>query len=83
MQAKIFSYKVDGVKLEAVSDDLKISKSFDRKAIIVQLKDAVKDENFSVDESSLDYKIVDGQLFIEGLMIENQEKKSIGFVTGK
>jgi anti-sigma28 factor (negative regulator of flagellin synthesis) len=83
MEAKIFSYKVDGVKLETVNDYLKISKSFDRKAIIAQLKDAIKDKNFKVDEHSLDYKIVDGQLYIEGLAVENQESKSIGFRSGK
>jgi len=83
MEAKIFSYKVDGVKLETVSENLKISKSFDRKAIIAQLKDTLKDENFKVDEQSLDYKIIDGQLYIEGLIVENQEKKSIGFMSGK
>jgi anti-sigma28 factor (negative regulator of flagellin synthesis) len=83
MKAKIFSYKVDDVKLETVNDNLKTSKSFDRKAIITQLKEAIKDENFKVDENSLDYKIVDGQLYIEGLVVENQEPKSIGFTSGK
>lgn len=82
MEAKIFSYKVDGVKLETVNDHLKISGSFDRKAIITQLKDAIKNENFKVDEHSLDYKIVDGQLYIEGLVIENQGSRSIGFMSG-
>jgi hypothetical protein len=83
MKAKIFSYKVDGVKLEVVDDNLKISKSFSRKAIIAQVKDAIKDEKFKIDENSLDYKIVDGQLYIEGLVVENQEPKSIGFTSGK
>lgn len=83
MKAKIFSYKVGGVKLETVNDNLKISKSFDRMAIISQLKDAMKDESFKVDENSLDYKIVDGQLYIEGFAVENQEPKSIGFTSGK
>jgi hypothetical protein len=83
MKAKIFSYKVDSVKLEVVNDNLKISKSFDREAIITQLKDAIKDANFKVDENSLDYKIVDEQLYIEGLIVENQEPKSIGFTRGK
>jgi hypothetical protein len=83
MKAKIFSYKVDSVKLEVVNDNLKISKSFDREAIITQLKDAIKDEKFKVDENSLDYKIVDEQLYIEGLAVENQEPKSIGFTSGK
>lgn len=83
MKAKIFSYKVDGISLEVVNDSLKISKSFDRTAIITQLKDAIKDASFKVDESSLDYKIIDGQLYIEGFAVENQEPKSIGFTSGK
>jgi len=83
MEAKIFSYKVDGIKLESVNDQLKISKSFDRKAIIEHLKDAIKDETFKIDEQSLDYKIVDGQLYIEGLIVENQQQKSIGFMNRK
>ena len=83
MEAKIFSYKVNGVKLDTVNDDFKISKSFDRKAIIAQLKDEIMDENFKIDEQSLDYKIVDGQLYIEGLLVENQEQKTIGFINSK
>ena len=83
MKAKIFSYKVDSVKLKVVNDNLKISKPFNREAILTQLKDAIKDANFKVDENSLDYKIVDGQLYIEGLIVENQEPKSIGFTRGK
>ena len=83
MKAKIFSYKVDSVKLEVVNDNLKISKSFDREAVITQLKETLKDANFKVDENSLDYKIVDDDLYIEGLLVENQEPKSIGFTSGK
>jgi hypothetical protein len=83
MEAKIFSYKVDGVLLEPVEDNLKMSKSFDRKAIIEGLKELMKKENFKVDERTLDYKIVDGQLYIEGLAVENEVPKSIGFMSGK
>ena len=83
MKAKIFSYKVDSVKLKVVNDNLKISKPFNREAILTQLKDAIKDEKFKIDENSLDYKIVDDDLYIEGLLVENQEPKSIGFTSGK
>jgi hypothetical protein len=83
MEAKIFSYKVDGVLLEPVDDNLKMSKGFDRKAIIEGLKDLMKKDNFKVDERSLDYKIVAGQLYIEGLVVENEQPKSIGFMSGK
>jgi hypothetical protein len=83
MESKIFSYKVDDVYLEPADNNLKISKAFDKKAIIVRLKEVLKDENFKLDERSLDYKIVDGQLFIEGVIIKNEAPKSIGFMSGK
>ena len=77
-----FSYAVDGVKLTPVNDNLSISKEFDRKAILAQLNEAFKDENFRIDERSLDYKIVKGQLYVEGLLVENEIQKSIGFLSG-
>ena len=80
MQAKIFSYKVEGILLEPVSESLKTSKDFDRKAIIEELKALFKADNYQLDERSLEYKIVDGQLYIEGLAVENQAPKSIGFM---
>jgi len=83
METKLFSYRVAGVVLEPVNDKVKLSKSFDRKLLISELKEALADENFKIDERSLDYKIVDGQLFIEGIMVENETPKSIGFMSGK
>lgn len=80
MQAKIFSYKVDDIRLEPINEQLKMSKEFDRKAVLEQLKALLKAENYQIDERSLDYKIIDGQLFIEGLAVENHEPKSIGFM---
>ena len=80
MQAKIFSYKVEGIQLEPVSESLKTSKDFDRKAVIEELKTLFKADNYQIDERSLDYKIVDGQLYIEGLAVENHAPKSIGFM---
>ena len=80
MQAKIFFYKVDGILLEPVSENLKTSKDFDRKAIADELKALFKADNYQIDERSLDYKIVDGQLYIEGLAVENQAPQSIGFM---
>ena len=80
MQAKIFFYKVEGIQLEQVSESLKTSKDFDRKAVLEELKALFKADNYQLDERSLDYKIVDGQLYIEGLAVENQAPKSIGFM---
>jgi len=80
MQAKIFFYKVEGIQLEQVSESLKTSKDFDRKAVLEELKALFKADNYQLDERSLDYKIIDGQLYIEGLAVENQAPKSIGFM---
>jgi hypothetical protein len=79
MKSKIFSYKVEGVLLTAVDDNLQLSEAFDRKAVLEHLKEVVKTGNWKVDERSLDFKIVDGQLFIEGIVTENEEPKIIGF----
>ena len=83
MEAKIFSYKVTGIKLGPLNDILRVSQSFDRKKIMAELKDILMQQNFKPDEHSLDYKIVDGELFIEGLAVENQEPKTMGFMAGK
>lgn len=83
MNSKFFSYKVDGIVLKPLNDNLKISQSFDRKDVVGQLKEALKDENYKVDERTLDYKIIEGQLYIEGLIVENDQPKSIGFMSGK
>jgi len=83
MRSRLFSFKVDGVILEPINDKLKISGDFDRKAIIAELKAAINDEGFKIDERTLDYKITEGQLYIEGMMVENETPKSIGFMSGK
>lgn len=83
MNAKIFSYKVDEVILKASSDQLKLSKSFDRKAILEPLKAAFAEDNYKIDETSLNYKVIDDQLFIQGLAVENEEPKTVGFKFGK
>jgi hypothetical protein len=83
MKSKIFSYQVEGILLEPVNDNLNISKPFDRKVVIEQLKELLNTESFKVDERTLNYKIRDNQLYIEGLAVENEEPKSIGFMSGK
>jgi hypothetical protein len=70
---------VKGIVLEPFNESLKLSKDFDRKEVLDQVKEILKEQNFKLDEHSLDYKIVDNQLFVEGLAIEQQEPKSIGF----
>ena len=83
MNAKIFSYKVPSVSLEPVGEELKLSQSFDRKAILEPLKARFSADNYKIDEASLNYKLIDDQLFIQGLAVENEEPKSVGFRFGK
>ncbi|MGN6396200.1 MAG: hypothetical protein ACTHMI_11585 [Mucilaginibacter sp.] len=83
MNAKIFSYKVEGILLEQHNDQLKLSKTFHRKAILEPLKETFAADNFKIDESSLTYKLIDDQLYIQGLAIENEEKREVGFRFGK
>jgi len=83
MNAKIFSYKVDGINLEQQDEQLKISQSFDRKAVLEPLKEILKAENYKIDESSLHYKLIDDQLYIQGLAIELEAPKTVGFQFGK
>jgi hypothetical protein len=83
MNAKIFSFKVEGILLEAHNNQLKLSKSFDRKAILEPLKEIFSAENYKIDEASLNYKLIDDQLFIQGLAVENGEPKTVGFRFGK
>ena len=56
--------------------------TFNRKALLEKIKEMLKKDNFKPDEQTIDYKIVDGQLYIEGLAVKIQEPKSIGFMTG-
>ena len=83
MNSKIFSFKVDGIVLEPANDSLKVSQNFDRKIILEQLNARFKEDNFKLDERTLNFKIKDDQLFIEGLVVESEEPKSIGFLFGK
>jgi len=80
MDAKLFSYKADGIVLKPLNDHLKTSPVFDRKELIEKLKEILKDDNFTLDERSIEYKIEDGQLYLQGLAVKQEESKSIGFM---
>jgi hypothetical protein len=83
MNAKIFSFKVDGVVLEAQDEQLKLSPSFDRKEVLAPLKERFEAKNYKIDETSLSYKLIDDQLYIQGLAVENEAPKTVGFQFGK
>jgi hypothetical protein len=83
MNAKIFSYKVDAVKLEPLDEHLKMSESFDRKAILEPLKELFHAQNYKIDEASISYKIIEDQLYLQGMAVEKQEPKEAGFRFGR
>ncbi|PTR01695.1 hypothetical protein C8P68_101933 [Mucilaginibacter yixingensis] len=83
MQTKIFLYKIEGINLTEQNELLKVSPGFDRKEVIEKLKDQFKDTNYHVDENSLIYKLIDEQLYIQGLVKEKEEPKAVGFTFGK
>jgi hypothetical protein len=83
MNAKIFSYKVPEVALEPQNDHLMVSKSFDRKAILEPLKAILAQENYKIDETSLNYKLIEQQLYIQGIAVQNDEPKTVGFQFGR
>ncbi|MEZ2334660.1 hypothetical protein AB6735_03460 [Mucilaginibacter sp. RCC_168] len=83
MNAKIFSYKVTGIVLEPLNEQLKLSPPFDRKAILAPLRERFEAENYKIDEGALSYKLIDEQLFIQGVAVENEAPKSVGFQFGK
>lgn len=81
MEAKLFSYKAEGVVLEPFNDQIKLSPIFDRKELVEKIKEILKVDGFQPDEHSLQYKIEEGQLFIQGLAVKQQENRSIGFMS--
>ncbi len=83
MDSKIFSYQVEGIKLEPSTDLLKVSPVFDRKELTEKLKELFKADGFKVDEPSFSYKIIDDQLYIQGLAFKEEVAKSIGFMSVK
>ncbi|MGN8072650.1 hypothetical protein [Mucilaginibacter sp. 22184] len=81
METKLFSYKAEGVVLELFNDQIKLSPIFDRKELVEKIKEILKIDGFQPDEHSLQYKIEEGQLFIQGLAVKQQENRSIGFMS--
>lgn len=79
MESKLFSYKVEGIVLEPVNDNLKVSPVFDRKELVEKIKEILKEDNFTLDERSIEYNIENGQLYLQGLALKLAESKSIGF----
>ena len=83
MNAKLFSYKAEGIILKPSTKSLRVSQSFNCNTLLDELKEKFRQENYTIDEASLNYKIKDDQLYIEGLAIENKAPKSVGFRFGK
>jgi hypothetical protein len=56
-----------------------LSPSFNRKAVLEPLKDSFAADNYKIDEVSISYKLIDDQLYIQGLVVENEEPRKVGF----
>ena len=80
MESKLFSYKAEGIVLEPFNDQIRVSPVFDRKELVEKIKEVLKTEGFKLDEHSLQFKIEEGQLFVEGIAVKQQESRSIGFM---
>lgn len=83
METKLFSYKAEGVFLEPVNEQLKLSPVFNRKELVEKIKDLLLEDGFKPDEHSLQFKIDDGQLLIQGLAVKQEATRSIGFMSSK
>lgn len=83
MESKLFSYKAEGIVLEPVNDQIKVSPVFDRKELVEKIKEILKADGFKPDEHSLQFKIEEGQLFVHGLAVKQEESRSIGFFNQK
>ena len=83
MEAKFFSYKVPGILLQPVNENLKLSGSFNRKELLEQLKELLKEQNFKVDATTLEYKVEGDYIIITGMAVEHTEAKGIGFMSGR
>jgi hypothetical protein len=78
-----FSYKVENISLQPLSDHLHITDSFISADILDQINEKLKPKNFKVDERTLRPRYADGQLYLEGFAIEIQEPKTVGFLSGR
>jgi hypothetical protein len=83
MEAKFFSYKVQVILLDTVNENLKLSKSFNKKELLNELKEFLKDQNFKIDPATVEYKIHENEVSITGMAVEDERPKSIGFMAGK
>ncbi|WP_183558484.1 hypothetical protein [Mucilaginibacter sp. SP1R1] len=79
MESKLFSYKAEGIVLEPLNSPIKVSPVFDRKELVEKIKDVLKADGFKPDEHNLQFKIEEGQLFIQGLATKEQAPRAIGF----
>jgi len=83
MEAKFFSYKLRDLKLVTVNENLNLSNSFNKKELLTELKELLKEQNYKIDPSTLEYKIFEDEITITGMAVEDKEPKSIGFMGGR
>ncbi len=69
--------------LEPVSENLKLSNRFNKKELLDPLKALLKEQHLKIDLHTVEYKITGDEIIISGMAVEDQEPKSIGFMSGR
>lgn len=83
MEAKFFQYRVEGLELQTLNENLKISNSFNKKEMLDKVKSIFKEQGFKIDLTTLDYKITDDYIIITGMAVAEEAPKNIGFMSGR
>jgi hypothetical protein len=83
MATLAFSYKLENIALQPITDNLQITGSFITGDILDQINEQLKSRNFKVDERTLRPRYIDGLLYLEGFAIEIKEPKTVGFLSGR
>ncbi len=82
MEAKFISYTID-IHLNAVTERIKMSETFNRKELLSEFEDLLKEQQFKIDSATVEFKIIDDQVLITGMAVKDEEPKSIGFMSRK
>jgi hypothetical protein len=78
-----FSFKIENITLQPLDEQLRTTQSFVSRDVIDEINEKLKPQNFKVDEGTLRPKYINDQLYLDGFAIEIQEKKEVGFLSGR
>ena len=83
MEAKFFQYRVEGIELQTINENLKISNNFNKKELLDGVKAIFKEQGFKIDLTTLDYKITADHIVITGMAVAEEAPNNIGFMSGR